>query len=171
MVEGTTITPGSSVNAARMNATTTKFSPKPGEENVSDKERREIKDLERREREVKRHERAHRAAGAGLVVGGIKYKYKTGPDGKRYAVAGEVNLDVSPERDPQKTIQKAERIKRAALAPAEPSAQDRRVARQAEQMKREAQRELAAQRRQEGANYGAVEVALGTRAVFIDARA
>lgn len=170
MVEGTTITPGSSASAARTNATTTQFSRRPGEKSVSDKERREVEDLERREREVRRHERAHRAAGAGLVVGGIKYKYKTGPDGKRYVVAGEVNLDVSPERDPKKTIQKAERIKRAALAPAEPSAQDRRVARQAEQMKREAQRELAALRAQEGGNYGA-DVALGTRAVFIDARA
>ena len=50
------------------------------------------------------------------------------PDGQRYAVAGEVRIDTSPEGDPRATLDKAERILRAAHAPSHPSPADRRVA-------------------------------------------
>ena len=54
---------------------------------------------------------------------------KLGPDGNRYAIGGEVSIDVAPvDGDPEATIAKMEIVKAAALAPAEPSAQDRKVA-------------------------------------------
>ena len=63
--------------------------------------------------------------------GGAHFQYKRGPDGRRYAVAGEVSIDTSPEKDPRATLQKMRTVERAALAPAHPSPQDRRVAAQA----------------------------------------
>ena len=87
------------------------------------------------------------AAAAGLVRGGMSFSYQTGPDGRRYAVGGEVSIDSSPVADdPQATLDKARQIQAAALAPAEPSSQDRAVAAQAARMAMEARVELAQQR-------------------------
>lgn len=94
--------------------------------------------LQARDRDVRAHEAAHMAAGAGLITRGASFTYETGPDGKRYAVGGEVGIDVSGGRTPEETLAKAERIRAAALAPAEPSAQDRQVAAEADQMAAEA---------------------------------
>ncbi|MEM6544436.1 MAG: putative metalloprotease CJM1_0395 family protein, partial [Pseudomonadota bacterium] len=55
-------------------------------------------------------------------------------------------IDVSPvPGDPQATIEKARIVRRAALAPAEPSAQDRRVAAEATALEQQARAELLAQ--------------------------
>ena len=59
-----------------------------------------------------------------------------------YAVSGEVKTDTSKERDPEATIRKMQKVRRAALAPAQPSAQDRSVAAQASQIEAEARIEL-----------------------------
>lgn len=108
-------------------------------------EQKEIEELEDRDAEVKRHERAHFQAG-GKYASPPKYEYQTGPDGKRYAVGGSVDIDMSEvANDPQATLEKARVIKRAALAPEEPSAQDRKVAREADQMATRAQREISEQ--------------------------
>ena len=46
----------------------------------------------------------------------------TGPDGQRYAIGGEVPIDLSAvPGNPQATLQKALTIRRAALAPTDPS--------------------------------------------------
>jgi hypothetical protein len=112
--------------------------------NLTEEEEREVEYLEKRDREVRAHEQAHVMAGGNLVRGGASYSYKTGPDGKRYIVDGEVSIDSSPvEGDPEATIRKAEQIRRAALAPADPSAQDRRVAAEAANMAAQARREMA----------------------------
>ena len=79
------------------------------------------------------------------MTGGPTFTYVTGPDGRQYAVAGEVKLDMSPEEDPEATLRKAEAIQAAAVAPAEPSGQDRAVAAKAQRMAREAERELTEQ--------------------------
>jgi len=51
-----------------------------------------------------------------------------GPDGKKYAVGGHVNIDTGAiPNDPEATIRKAKAIRSAALAPANPSSQDRSV--------------------------------------------
>ena len=106
-------------------------------------ELKEISELKSRDTEVKAHEQAHIAAGGKYVRSGAHYEYQTGPDGNKYAVGGEVNIDTSKESgDPQGTITKMQTVIRAALAPAEPSAQDRSVAAQAEKTEMEAQSEL-----------------------------
>jgi hypothetical protein len=67
-----------------------------------------------------------------------------------YAVGGEVSIRVGTvANDPQATLEKAEQVRRAALAPADPSSQDRQVAARASQIAAEARAELASQRIQE----------------------
>lgn len=110
-----------------------------------------LEQLRARDREVRVHEAAHAAVG-GPYAGAASFQYQRGPDGRNYAVEGEVSISTSPvPGDPQATIEKARTIRAAALAPAEPSAQDRRVAAEAAQMEAEARAELQAQTRQEQA--------------------
>jgi hypothetical protein len=110
---------------------------------LSEADQRTVQQLQQRDREVRAHEMAHVAAGAGLVTRGASYTYQTGPDGQRYAIGGEVQIDTSPGRTPEDSLAKAERIRAAALAPAEPSGQDRQVAAQAARMAGEARMEIA----------------------------
>lgn len=105
----------------------------------------EIRELVARDREVRAHERAHAAAG-GQYAGSPVYSFQRGPDGVSYAVGGEVSIDTSKEATPEATLNKAEVIRRAALAPAEPSPQDRRVAADAAQMATEARVEIQRER-------------------------
>lgn len=104
------------------------------------------KQLEARDAEVKAHERAHLAAAGGLASGGMSLTYQTGPDGRSYAVGGSVQIDTSKANTPEETIQKAQRIRAAALAPSDPSSQDLQVAARASQMEAEARTELAAKK-------------------------
>jgi hypothetical protein len=113
-----------------------------GEGRLSEQDQRTVERLRKRDAEVRQHEQAHMSAG-GAHAGGASYEFQTGPDGKQYAVGGEVPIDLSREQDPQATISKMEVVKRAALAPADPSPQDLRVAQQAEQIRSEAQSELS----------------------------
>lgn len=99
--------------------------------------------LKQTDLKVRTHERQHVAAAAGYVKNGPVYEYSTGPDGKRYAVGGHVSLDISPiPNNPKATIKKAQTIKRAALAPADPSAADRAVAASAAKMEQKARKQL-----------------------------
>lgn len=105
-------------------------------------EQKQIQELKSRDLEVKQHEQAHAAIG-GRYAGAPSYSYEKGPDGKQYAVGGEVPIDVSPvSGDPQATVQKMQQVRAAALAPAEPSAADRRIAAEAAQRQVQAQAEL-----------------------------
>ena len=98
------------------------------------------------DREVRQHEMAHQVAG-GAYTGGASYDYDVGPDGKRYAVAGEVPIDYGPvPNDPQATIEKMQTVIAAAMAPADPSPKDHQVAAQARQYLLEAKLEAAMQR-------------------------
>jgi len=109
-----------------------------------------INELKSTDREVRAHEAAHVAAGGQYVQGGASFEYKTGPDGKRYAVGGEVQIDTSevPD-DPQATIEKMEVVKRAALAPKNPSSQDRSVAAAANRAQAQARIELQTEKSEE----------------------
>jgi hypothetical protein len=100
-----------------------------------------IQTLSTLDREVRNHERAHAAIG-GQYAGAPSYEYERGPDGVNYAVSGEVPISTGEASNPQMTIEKAQIIRRAALAPAEPSAQDRKVAAEAVQMESTARIEL-----------------------------
>ncbi|WP_328986801.1 putative metalloprotease CJM1_0395 family protein [Thiorhodovibrio winogradskyi] len=102
-----------------------------------------VSGLRQRDMEVRAHEQAHAAAGGSYVTKAPSYDYQTGPDGNRYAVGGEVSIDTSPvPNDPAATMEKARVILRAALAPAEPSSQDYRVAAQARSMEAQAHGEM-----------------------------
>ncbi|MDH5480417.1 MAG: putative metalloprotease CJM1_0395 family protein [Nitrosomonas sp.] len=107
---------------------------------------RQINELRIRDQEVRAHELAHMAAAGGLAKGGPSFEYQRGPDGQLYAVSGEVQIDTSSvSGDPEATLQKAQQIQRAALAPAQPSSQDRSVAIAAAAMAAEARAEIASQ--------------------------
>ncbi|MDO3386741.1 putative metalloprotease CJM1_0395 family protein [Gilvimarinus sp. SDUM040013] len=122
--------------------------PSSAERQQLEQEQAEIRELSARDREVRSHERAHAAVG-GQYAGAPSYQYERGPDGVSYAVSGEVGIDVSAvPGDPQATIEKAEQVRRAALAPAEPSPQDRRVAARAAQLAVEARADLVAEQRE-----------------------
>lgn len=106
---------------------------------------REVAKLQTADQQVRSHEAAHLAAAGALATGGAQFTYETGPDGQRYAIGGEVNISVSEGRTPQETLQRAEQIRRAALAPADPSAQDLAVAAMASEMAAKARDQIAAE--------------------------
>lgn len=108
------------------------------DQDISPEEKQVVNQLKKRDAEVKAHEAAHMAAGSGIVRGGASYQYQSGPDGKMYAVGGEVQIDVSPENTPEATIRKMQQVRAAALAPAQPSGTDRAVAAQASQIEAQA---------------------------------
>ena len=113
---------------------------------LTDAEQRTVDALSARDGEVRRHEQAHATVG-GSYASAPSYTYQVGPDGKRYAIGGEVQIDVSPvPDDPAATIAKMEVVKAAALAPAEPSSADRKVASLADAQRAQAAADLTALR-------------------------
>lgn len=123
---------------------------------LSPDEQAEVKELKTRDAEVRRHEQAHLAAAGSYARSGAKFDFQTGPDGQKYAIGGEVKLDIAPvPDDPEATVQKAKTIKKAALAPEKPSAQDRRVAAQADKLELKARQEMAQQRAEQMQGYNA----------------
>lgn len=117
--------------------------PSQGSDTEQAAEQAAIAELKQRDAEVKAHEQAHATVG-GQLAGSPSYSFQTGPDGQKYAVGGEVQIDVSvvPD-DPQATIIKMQQVKAAALAPAQPSGADRQIAAEAGRKITEAQAELA----------------------------
>lgn len=114
-----------------------------GVEQLSQDQLRQIQTLKARDQEVRAHEQAHLSAAGSIAISGASFSYTTGPDGQRYATGGEVSIDTSAvANDPQATLAKAETIRRAALAPAQPSAQDHSVASKASAMANKARAEL-----------------------------
>lgn len=122
---------------------------------LSPEELRQVDRLKARDREVRAHEQAHQAAAGGLASGGASYTFQRGPDGVDYAVGGEVPISLREGRTPEETIANARTIRAAALAPADPSPQDRAVAAAAGQMEARAQAELAQQKSESGARTAA----------------
>ncbi|MGR3174756.1 MAG: putative metalloprotease CJM1_0395 family protein [Candidatus Scalindua sp.] len=117
---------------------------------LSQGEQRVVEKLKRVDREVRNHELAHKAAAGSVAKGGASFNYTIGPDGKKYAVGGHVNIDTSTiPNDPEATIRKAKVIRSAALAPANPSSQDRSVAVSASKMESDARMELREEQEEE----------------------
>ncbi len=100
-----------------------------------------IQQLRMTEQKVKAHEMAHKVAG-GELTGPVQYKHQKGPDGKLYIVGGEVPIKIKQGKTPEETVEIAQKIKRAALAPADPSPQDRAVAARATVMEIQAKMEM-----------------------------
>ncbi|MCB9496572.1 MAG: hypothetical protein H6686_06770 [Fibrobacteria bacterium] len=111
---------------------------------LDQEESQQVQELEKRDREVRAHEQAHLAAAAGLARGGANFSYETGPDGKRYAVGGEVSISMRTGKTPEETIRNARQVQSAALAPANPSAVDLQTAAAAARMEQEARRQIVA---------------------------
>jgi hypothetical protein len=136
---------------------------RPGE--LPEDEQKRVQDLKARDREVRAHEAAHLAAAGGYAQGGANFSYSRGPDGMLYATGGEVSIDSSAVAgDPEATLRKAQVVQRAALAPAEPSGQDRQVAAEAAAMATQARQEIASAPAEETARgeNGRDEQAAGT---------
>jgi hypothetical protein len=110
---------------------------------LTDAELAVVSELKSIDSEVRLHEQAHLAQAGGLAMGGANFSYQTGPDNRRYAVGGEVQINAGPGRTPEETLRRAQIIRAAALAPAQPSSQDRAVAASAGQMEQEARAEIA----------------------------
>ena len=122
---------------------------KPSGEEMTEEEKEEAEKLKQRDREVRAHEQAHLSAAGNLAAGGASYQFKTGPDGQQYAVGGEVPLKVQDSKDPQEDLRNAQRLERAALAPAEPSSSDRTIAAKARSKASQAQQEISKSRTKE----------------------
>jgi ribosomal protein L12E/L44/L45/RPP1/RPP2 len=109
----------------------------------SEKNSEKTQELAKDDREVRAHEQAHLSVGGRYIKGVAHYQYQKGTDGKMYAVSGEVSIDVSPVNgNPQATIAKMATVRSAALAPADPSGQDRAVAASATAEEIKARQEL-----------------------------
>ncbi|MDH1108370.1 hypothetical protein N5C55_06730 [Pseudomonas otitidis] len=141
-------TPGRSSNA------TSRSSERASPSNeLSQEDQQRVAELVSTDRKVRAHEQAHASVG-GRYASAPSYDFERGPDGLDYAVSGEVSIDASPvANDPEATLVKMDIVQRAALAPADPSAQDRQVAARAAGHAAEARVELARLRLEE-ANGG-----------------
>jgi len=111
-------------------------------DDLSDDEKRLVKDLSSRDSEVKAHEAAHQAAGGGMT-GAASYTYQQGPDGKMYAIGGEVSISSPSGSTPEETIKNARQIAAAAMAAGDPSSQDFAVASSARMMEMKAHQQKA----------------------------
>ncbi len=137
-----------------VSASSLREKPQQSSQQLSSEEKKQVEQLKRRDVEVKRHEQAHKSVAGQFASGGPSYEYQTGPDGKQYAVGGEVQIDTSEvSNDPQATIQKAQQIKRAALAPKDPSSQDRQIAAEASKMEAKARQKLTELKQEEKQLY------------------
>ncbi|QSX35258.1 hypothetical protein JYB87_08735 [Shewanella avicenniae] len=106
-------------------------------------QQQEIAQLESRDAEVRAHEQAHAATG-GIYAGQPNLTFESGPDGRRYAVDGEVQIDVSVVHgNPEATMRKMQQVYAAAMAPMEPSSADLRVAAEAMRKYNEAKAQAA----------------------------
>lgn len=116
---------------------------------LSREQQSEVDRLKKIDQETHAHEAAHKNTG-GQYASNASFTYTIGPDGKRYAVGGEVSIDVAPIRDdPEATIAKLDVVIAAALAPLKPSAQDRKVAASAVAARNQARAELLEKKREE----------------------
>lgn len=136
----------SAINGEESSSTTRANTP-PASASSSDlqlsaEEMQQVIKLTKRDTEVKAHEHAHLSTAGQYAAGGASFTFEVGPDGKRYAVGGEVPIDMSKESTPEATIQKMQIVARAALAPASPSSADRRIASQAVMLQAQARAEL-----------------------------
>ncbi|WP_106751541.1 putative metalloprotease CJM1_0395 family protein [Pannonibacter carbonis] len=116
----------------------------PDQDGLTEEEEDQVEKLKQRDREVRAHEQAHARVG-GPYAGAPSYTFQQGPDGGSYAIGGEVQIDTSPESEPEATVRKMQIVIRAALAPAEPSSQDLRVAQLARSQLQEAQSQARAE--------------------------
>ena len=83
---------------------------------LSEEEEAQVRELESAQREVIAHEHAHQAA-AGEFGGGISYTYTQGPDGKNYITGGEAPIHLRAGSTPEETLENMQKVRSAATAP------------------------------------------------------
>lgn len=101
-----------------------------GEDDLSQAERQQLKQLQDADRAVKTEER-HHAAIAGAYGGAPQYQYMQGPDGKYYAVAGKVEVGAPANASDEESVRAHKAIAAAATSVASPSSADYSAAAQA----------------------------------------
>ncbi len=117
-----------------------------GPHELTEAEKQQVEELQRRDQEVRAHEQAHAAAGATNV----RYEYQVGPDGRPYAVGGSADMQtMAMGSDYDSRIAQARQMRAAALAPGDPSPQDMAVAAKAMRLEAEAIAEKAEAEREE----------------------
>ncbi len=109
---------------------------------LTEAQKEQVVKLRQRDTHVRAHEAAHLAAGGSVVSGGASYTYQKGPDGKMYAIGGEVPIHVTKGSNPKETLSIARQLRAAALAPSDPSPQDLKVAASANMMEAKAIQEI-----------------------------
>lgn len=92
-----------------------------------------LHELQHADASVRTHEGLHFRTASGLASGLPEYDYITGPDGKLYAVAGNVKVRTSATADPEKAARDMTTFHAAATAPGDASAEDMGAARAAHQ--------------------------------------
>jgi len=155
-VNGSSTTAGGRTGNTNSSATSSAEKKGSGTQQLDTQDQAKVTELQKRDREVRAHEAAHMAAGGAYIRGGPSFQFTTGPDGKSYATGGEVSIDSAPiPDDPAATIQKMRTVQRAALAPAQPSAQDLSVAATAAQNEAKARMEQFRNQSGDSNNEGA----------------
>jgi hypothetical protein len=108
------------------------------DEELSEGEEEQVRELQKRDSEVKSHEQKHIASAGAYAKGGAVYDYQMGPDGKMYAIGGRVELDTSIPEDPDQALAKARTLRASATAVGDPSSADLSIASYANQMEADA---------------------------------
>ncbi len=115
---------------------------------LSKEEQKEVKELGKTDRQVRSRELTHRAVAGSYARGSVSFDYVTGPDGKKYAKEGHINIDSRPiHNNPEATIRKARAIRSVELAPTTTSPQNRTVSAEISKIEREARTELKTEQR------------------------
>ncbi len=119
------------------------------DQKLSKEEQKEVKELERIDRQVKSRELTHRAVAGSYARGSVSFDYVTGPDGKKYAKDGHINIDSRPvPNNPEATIRKARAIRSVELSTTNTSPQNRTVSAEISKIEREARMELKTEQRE-----------------------
>ena len=130
-------------------------------EALSQAEQQLLAQLSSRDAEVKAHEQAHSTVG-GYLAQSPQFSYEQGSDGRRYAVDGEVQIDIAVvPGDPQATVNKMQKVYAAAMAPTNPSMADIRVASEALKQLNEAKAELVNLRQSQALSIDEMEPLIG----------
>ena len=114
-------------------------------QDLSSEEQQQLRDLERRDQQVRTRDMAFIAA-AGGAAGSYSVEYETGPDGRRYAVGADIKLDTSEGATPEQTLAKARALRAATMSARGESSTDASATAKAVRMEAEARAEIERER-------------------------
>jgi hypothetical protein len=106
-----------------------------------------VEELKSRDKEVRNHEAAHSTNPELIKIGSAQFDYTIGPDGKAYATGGKITLSTGNSKTPEEALSKAQALKKASMAPGEPSSQDFQALNAAVAMEFEAKNQIYSNRK------------------------